>query len=322
MFKIMNLSTYDFDLAKFDHNKQKIQSFLKQNKMDGIELLYPIGWKEEIISKEMIKGVHLKYYPTWLDFWTNDQEGLLRQFESMDLVKKYYGDIKREVMVNHYKKEIEMINEMGAEYAVFHVAHVEVEHTYNYDFTYSDKEVIDAAAELLNEVFKDLDTNVTLLFENMWWPGFHMLDKNMAYRLLEKVDYKNKGFLLDTAHLMNTNLDLKNEKEGVKYIIDTINELGELKSLIKGMHLNCSLSGEYVKKQIQKHDSKNFNLGPISNEVFMHIFNIDGHKPFTDPIAKKLIDTIGPEYLVYELITNSLIDLQKYIEIQDRAVFG
>ncbi|WP_129596691.1 TIM barrel protein [Anaerophilus nitritogenes] len=322
MFKIINLSTYNFDLERFDHNRQKIKKFLKNNRMDGIELLYPIGWKEDILSKDMIKGVHLKYYPTWLNFWKSDQEGLLRQFKRMDLIEKYYGGTKREVMVNHYKKEIDMINKIGAEYAVFHVAHVEVEHTYNYNFTYSDIEVIDAAAELLNEVFRSLDTNVTLLFENMWWPGFHMLDKNMAYRLLEKVDYKNKGFMLDTAHLMNTNLDLKDEKEGVEYIIDTINKLGELKNLIKGIHLNCSLSGEYVKEQIQKHNSKNFHLGPISDEVFMHIFNIDHHKPFTDSIVKKLIDTISPEYLVYELITNSLIDLEKYIEIQDQAVFG
>ncbi|MDO7206222.1 hypothetical protein Q5M85_21135 [Paraclostridium bifermentans] len=44
--------------------------------------------------------------------------------------------------------------------------------------TYTDKDVIDASIELVNEIFKDLDTEVTILFENLWWPGLRMVDKN------------------------------------------------------------------------------------------------------------------------------------------------
>lgn len=321
MLKLMNLSTYNYDLERFNCDSQQITSFLEKHKMDGVELLNPIMWEESIIPKKIVKGVHLKYYPTWLDFWNGNKNALLEQFKSMDVVEKYYEGISREVMIQHYRKEIEMATKIGAEYVVFHVAHVEVEHTYDYNFTYADYEIIDAGIDLINEIFKNLKTNVRILFENVWWPGFTMLDKNIAFRLLDKVQYPNKGFMLDTAHLMNTNLYLKDEKQGVEYIINTINGLGELKSLIKGIHLNCSLSGEYVRSEINKKklDEKEFTLNPMSEETFMHVFRIDSHKPFTDNSAKRLVEVISPEYLVYEFVAGSIGQLEEYIETQDRA---
>lgn len=321
MLKLMNFSTYDYDLERFDCNPEKINAFLKKHNMNGVELLNPVSWKENTIPKKLVKGVHLKYYPTWLDFWNDNKKAVLEQFKNWDSVEKYYGGIHRDIMIQHYKKEIEMATKIGAEYMVFHVAHVQTEHVYNYEFTYSDYEVTDAAINLLNEVFKNLDTNIKLLFENVWWPGFTMLDKNIAYRLLDKVQYENKGFMLDTAHLINTNLCIKNQKEAVKYIINTINNFGELKSLIKGIHLNFSLSGEYVMNQInkKKQDKKEFRLNPMSEEIYMHVFRIDSHKPFTDNSVKNIVDLIKPEYLVYELIANSIEQLEEYIEIQDKV---
>ncbi len=321
MLKLINFSTYNYDLEKFHYDSQNITRFLERHTMDGIELLNPIAWKKDILPSKIVKGIHLKYYPTWLDFWNNNKVAMLKQFKSMDVVEKYYGGIQRKIIIEHYRKEIEMASKIGAEYVVFHVAHVEVEHTYDYNFTYSDYEIIDAAAEVINEVFEKLDTNIKLLFENVWWPGFTMLDKSMAVRLLDKVKYANKGFMLDTSHLMNTNLYLKDEKQGIEYIINTINNLGELKSLIKGIHLNCSLSGEYVREQINNRKTKEFTLNPMSEEVFMHVFNIDRHKPFTDNSVKKIIELINPKYLVYELIASSLTELEEYIEVQDKAVF-
>lgn len=320
MLKLINLSTYNFDLERFNYDSEKITNFLEKNHMDGIELLNPIGWKEEIIPKKIVKGAHLRNYPTWLHFWNNDKDSLLKEFKSMELVEKYYGGSDRKAIIEYYKKEIEMASRIGLKYVVFHVSHVEVEHIYKYNFTYSDEEVIDAAAELINEVFRDIDTDVELLFENLWWPGLTMLSKDMALRLLDKVEYQNKGFMLDTGHLMNTNVYLKNEKQGIEYIIDTIDNLGELRKYIKGIHLHCSLSGEYVMEQINNNKAKEITFSPISEEVFMHVFNIDNHKPFTDSSAKNIIEFIKPKYLVYELISNSIIELEEYIKIQNKAI--
>lgn len=321
MIKLMNLSTYDYDLKRFNFKSDQIRKFLGKHNMDGVELLNPIMWEEKILPKGIVKGVHLKYYPTWLDFWKNNKNELLRQFKTEDIINQYYSGNSREVMIQHYRKEIETAAKIGVKYMVFHVAHVEVEHAYDYNFTYSDGDIVDAAIDLINQAFEGIDTDIELLFENMWWPGFTMLDKNIALRLLNEVEYKNKGFMLDISHLMNTNLYLKDEKEAVQYIINTVNELGDLKNLVKGIHLNSSLSGEYVRSQIMRKENENkeFDLNPLSEEIFMHVFKIDCHKPFKDKNIQKVIELINPKYLIYELVADSIEQLEEYIEIQDMA---
>lgn len=315
----MNLSTYEYDLKRFNSDRQQITSFLEKHNMDGVELLNPIMWGENFLPKKIVKGIHLKYYPVCLDFFKNNRSELLRQFENVDTIEKIYGGTNREAIIEHYKNEINIANKIGAEYVVFHVSHVQLEHVFNYNFTYSDCEIIDAVAELVNEVFKDLNTDIKLLFENLWWPGLTLQDKDMAARLLDKVKYSNKGFMLDTAHLMNTNVHLEDEREAVRYILKTINNLGELKTFIKGVHLNCSLSGKYVIEEMnKKRDTENeITFNEIIENVFMHISNVDRHKPFTDKCVKELIEYIKPEYLVYEFITSSLGQLEEYIETQD-----
>lgn len=279
-------------------------------------------WEESIIPKKSVKGVHLKYYPAWLDFWNGDREALLTQFETMDDVEMYYGGIHKESIIQSYKKEIQAADKIGAEYVIFHVSHVQLEHVFNYKFTYSDCEIIDAAAELINDIFKDLNTNVKLLFENLWWPGLTMIHKDMAFRMLEKVNYWNKGFMLDTGHLMNTNYYIENETQAVEYVLNTINNLGELKSFIKGIHLNCSLSGKYVIEQINKNNNieSMLNSEKMYGNAFSHVINIDQHKPFTDKSVSKIIEFIKPEYIVYEFITSSLVELEQFIKIQDEAL--
>ncbi|MBU3143216.1 TIM barrel protein [Clostridium sp. CF012] len=320
MLKLINLSTYQCDMDRFHCHSSEITNFLGKHNIDGVELLNPLIWDENIVPRSIVRGVHLKYYPTWLDFWNNNESELLRQFGSMEKVKNYYGGTTRECIIDHYRNEIQQADKIGAEYVVFHVAHVQVEHSYTYDFTYTDEEIIDAAAELINEVFKCLNTNIKLLFENLWIPGLTMLSKDMLLRLLEAVQYSNSGFMLDTGHLMNTNFDLNNEKEGIRYILDTVSNLGELKKFIKGIHLNCSLSGKYVKEQIQANQKCKLPINEMKKNVLFHIMKIDMHKPFSDIDVKKLIDFINPEYVIYEFITNSFVELDEYITIQNKAL--
>lgn len=62
--------------------------------------------------------------------------------------------------------------------------------------------------------------------------------------------------MLDTGHLMNTNPELQTEQDGIEYILKTVKALGEDRKLIRGLHLNCSLSGDYVKTFERVFDSK------------------------------------------------------------------
>lgn len=323
MLKLVNLSTYKYDLERFNCDYKKISNFLDKHNLDGIELLNPLMWDESFIPKAIIKGIHLKYYPIWLDFWNDNKEELIAQFENMDNVEVYYGGKDRNCIIDQYKKEIKLATELGAEYVVFHVGHVQLKHVYNYEFTYTDSQIIDATVELVNEIFRDLDTNILLLFENVWWPGLTMRDKNIVSRLIEEIDYENKGFMLDTAHLMNSNLNLESEKEGIEFVLDTIEDLGDLKNYIKGIHLSCSLSKDYVLKEIEnsKKLESEMSYGEMNIDAYRHVINIDEHKPFTEKSIKKLINFINPEYLVYEFITYSLEQLEIYIETQDNSCF-
>lgn len=307
-------------MDRFHDNSWEITNLLEKHNMDGVELLNSLMWDENIIPSSIVRGVHLKYYPTWLDFWNNKESELLRQFGSHEEIKNYYGAATRQCIIDNYRKEIQQADKIGAEYVVFHVAHVQVEHAYTYDFTYTDVEIIDATSELINEVFKGLNTNIKLLFENLWLPGLTFLNKDMLLRLLKKVNYSNKGFMLDTAHLMNTNFALTNEKEGIQYILDTVTNLGELKKFIKGIHLNCSVSGEYVKEQIQANRKCKLPFNEMNENVLFHIMKIDMHKPFSDTHVKRIIDFIDPEYVIYEFITRSLEELEEYITIQNKAL--
>lgn len=320
MLKIINLSTYRFDMDRYENNSENINKFLKNHKVDAIELLAPLGYQEELISKDIIKGVHLKHYPMWLDFWNGNKEGLLEDFNSVEDVINFYGGNSKKDIIDHYKKEIKAAESLNAEYAVFHVSHVKLNHCYSYDFTYTDKNVIDSTIELVNEIFKDLDTNINILFENLWWPGLRMVDCELVKYFIENIEYENKGFMLDTGHLLNTNLNINTEEEGIDFLIDTVNNLGELKEYIKGIHLSKSISSKYVKEQISKFSNTSKKIDVFNEEVYFHVAKIDEHKPFTNKKIKELLNIINPKYLVYEFITTSLDELSEYINIQDEAL--
>lgn len=321
MLKLINFSTYESDTERFNNCHNKMLDFLQKYNLDGFEIIQYRKWEESIIPQNMIKGLHMRYYPIWLDFWNSNEKQLIRQFGTINKIKEYYGGTSRQVIINCFKNELLFAKAMKAEYVVFHVSHVELEDTFTYNFKYTDEEVINATIEIINEVFTD-DINIKLLFENLWWPGLTLLDNNITNKLLNEVKYKNKGIMLDTAHLINTNYNLKNEKEAINYILEKIENLGELKQYIKGIHLNFSLSGQYVSKKIK--DSRkgilNLNIENMYPLVYEHISNIDWHKPFTECAVSKIIDAIKPEYVVYEFITRSLEELEEFIQIQDRSI--
>lgn len=322
MHKLINMSSYDYDSQRFDYNKDKLIGFINKYNFDGVELLNPTEINEKVMPREYVKGVHLRYYPEWLDFWREDREALLKKFESMENIKSYYGGTSRYDIINHLRREILFAEEIGAKYCVFHVSHAEMRHVFNYKFTYDDREVIDASIELINEVFREIDTNITLLLENLWWPGLRIIKRDMAERLIGGIEYKNIGFMLDTGHLMNTNTELCDEKQGIEYVLKSIEAIGEMKGLIKGIHLSLSLSGEYVRKNVLNREYKDseLTLDKMNQNIYDHITGIDMHLPFRDREVKKIVEAAKPDYLVYEFVTNTLKELEKNIELQDSAL--
>ena len=322
MLKLMNFSNHSSDLERFLGDSNKIKEFLDEHDLQGLEIIQTSPWKPESVSPSLIHGLHMRFWPIWLDFWKNDKDELVRQFDDLGSYRQYYGGETWDCILEYYHNEIKTACDMGVKYIVFHASHVQLEHCYNYKFTYNDEEIVDAFIEMINKLFKDISADFDLLFENQWWPGLTLLDKKIASKFMERINYPKKGFMLDIGHMMNTNTELKTEAEGVEYILKVLQNLEELSSSIKGIHLNSSVSGKYVKKKIE--DWGGFNNSERFFDrylkVFEHIARIDRHVPFSNPSIKRVIDYINPQYLVYEFITNSYEELEQFVTAQNRVL--
>lgn len=322
MLKLINFSTHESDLDRFSRDHSMISQFLKKHEMDGLELIQHSPWDEDVIPSSMIQGLHMRFWPMWLDFWRNDESKLMKIFGEKSVCSHYYGGESREATVEQYRKELEVANKLDVKYVVFHVSHVLLEDCYTYSFNYTDNEIVEAFIEMMNEVLEGFQPNFDILFENLWWPGLTMLDPKIARRLMEEIDYPNKGFMLDIGHLMNTNKGLNKEEEATDYILQVLKGLEDMAIHIKGIHLNSSLSGEYVKKKIKSYkgcDGQG-NFFERYIEAFSHIAQIDRHIPFCHSSIKKVVDYVNPQYLVYEFIARSLNELDEYIKEQNRAL--
>lgn len=298
-------------------------SFLKKHGMDGFELIQYDPWDPSQIPSKLIKGLHMRFWASWLDFWRMDVPELEKQFGNMDRCREYYGGPTAEAMVDYYREELHTALKMGVEYVVFHVSHVRPIEGYTYRFSSTDEEVAEAFIQLLNKALEGFEGNFDILFENQWWPGLTLTDKRIPKKLMKGIQYPHKGFVLDISHMMNTNLDLKSEEEASRYILSRLDSLEEIAAHIKGIHLNSSLSGEYVKNAIRivNNGGNSKDKESIWEEaLYHHISKIDSHTPFTHPSIKRVIDRVNPKYLVYELLAPSLPALEEYIEEQNRVL--
>jgi sugar phosphate isomerase/epimerase len=111
---------------------------------------------------------------------------------------------------------------------------------------------LEATAELFSCAADIIPHDVPVLFENLWWPGLTLTDRRETEAFFRLIDRDSAGIMLDTGHLMNTNTALRSEEEAADYILRTVDRLGDLASRIRGMHLQCSLSGDYVTHSLRR----------------------------------------------------------------------
>lgn len=290
----------------------KANGFLKDNNLDGFELyVYGTEGYQTDYSTQTV-GTHLKFWPYWMDFWHRDKESLLHNLGNKQAIDDYYlGAKTRDEWLNVICKNIQASLLVKPEYLVWHVAHCDFDEIYKFQYKYSDAEVIDNTIEIVNAISNAIPDDVTLLFENLWWPGLKLTDPKMVDRLFCGINKSNVGIMLDTGHLMNTNVNLTNEVEGVDYICKTVEELGMYKNYIYGTHLSCSLSGTYRK---EKPWVGNIERTPAF--TMHHIAQIDQHRHFRKARLDKMIELIKPRYVVHELFYDTLEELSGYLKIQ------
>lgn len=282
---------------------------------DGLELLHCAGGEEDFFPPESVVGIHLRFFSEWLDLWRGDMEALQAEYDTLKQAKEVFGGLDRSCILNPLREDLERAKRLKAEYVVFHISDVRDSELFTCTFSHSDEEVIDASAELINELLDGTDYTFYFLMENLWWPGLTMTRPEMTRRLLDQIHYPKKGIMLDTGHLMHTNLELRTEEEAVAYILEKVREHGELASDIRGIHLNQSLTGDYVKKLLEKKDEMPKTYRERLGACYEHVFRIDRHLPFTTPKVQEIIREIQPEYLTYELITSSRREHERKLQM-------
>ena len=119
---------------------------------------------------------------------------------------------------------------------------------------------------------------------------------------------------------MHTNLELSTEEEAIDYVLEQIGKHGKLVSYIRGMHLNQSLTGSYVKEFLSRKDEMPASCKERDAVCYEHVFRIDPHLPFTSPRALELVEAVRPEYLTYEFISKSREELEEKIRRQNRTL--
>ncbi|GAA0204889.1 TIM barrel protein [Selenomonas dianae] len=319
MLELTNLSNADCDVENLLQNRaDTLPTILRVHELDGIEFMLCAPWDSAMYPLAYIKGVHLLFWPTWLDFWRGDRTALIEEFGSEENVRAYYGSLDVADWVERWKENLRRAAECRPQYLVLHVAHNRTSEMYTRAFAATDEDVIRATIELVNEIVCEIPEGCKLLFENLWWPGLTFCQPRLAAMLLEEVNYSAVGFMLDTGHLMNTNFDLRSEADGAAYVTKIYRNLGAVGKYVYGLHLHQSLSGSYVREMMRCHAGA---CDPLDWQAAMdYVMRVDRHEPFRTEAARRILDAVQPDYLVHEFLQRSRTDWEQKIRTQKRAL--
>ena len=319
MLTLTNLSNADCDVENLLQNSSDtLAEILHTHMLDGLEFMLCAPWDRTMFPADYIKGVHLLFWPTWVDFWRGDRAALMEEFGSEENIRAYYGSSDISDWIAAWKENLRQAAECQPQYLVLHVAHNRTSEMYTRAFAATDEDVIRATIELVNEIACEIPQGCKLLFENLWWPGLTFCQPHLAAMLLEQVDYPDTGFMLDTGHLMNTNLALRSEADGAAYVMKIYRDLGAVGKYVYGLHLHQSLSGSYVREMMRRNAGA---CDPLDWRTAMdYVMCVDRHEPFRTEAARRILDAVQPAYLVHEFLQRSRTDWERKIRTQQHAL--
>lgn len=316
MLETVSVPIYQESMGEYG-SPEGLQAACRAMGIGGIEAVWGGDSAIDALPGGFAAGYHLTFYPDWLDFWLGDEKALLRKFGSREAYAAFYGGPGRETLLDLYRADLARAERLGAKYVVFHVSDVSIEEGYTYAWEHSHRAVLDASIEVLNILFWERRYPFALLVENQWWPGFTFTSPEETACLLRGITYPDKGIMLDTGHLMNTNTALETEAEGVAYLHKMLDKHGALSRFIRGMHLHQSLSGAYVRA----------NTGRLPEGLptdylarfggsYGHILQIDRHRPWTEPSIAGVISRIAPDFLTHELSCKNKVEREEAVARQ------
>lgn len=322
----MNFSIYEGMLSRYKDSADIRQSYESRG-LNGLEVIRAGESDRGMILSDMVNGVHLYFHIFWMDWWKGDYQRLDEEFDSRKQWIEYFGGTDRESYLNSLREDLIYAEKVGAKYVVFHVSEVTLRESYTYQYRYTDEEVIDASLEVINTLLSERKYSFDFLVENLWWSGLTMKSIRLTRRLIEGIHTKRKGIMLDTGHYMNTTTKLKTPEDAVVYLnkmIDKYEKAGMLK-WFKGMHLQMSLSGEYVKRQRREWKEKPMDFDKIPfydlfKLAYEHACKIDLHQPFIGVGVKEFVERVNPHYITLEYQQNSREEYEHFVDMQSRLL--
>nr|WP_239559238.1 TIM barrel protein [Sporohalobacter salinus] len=246
--------------------------------------------------------MHLSYYLNWLPSTSNKNDKL-----NLDEI------------ITDYKEELSLAEQLDVDYVVFHASSLKPENIFTENFAKSNSIILSEVAEVINKVMDGLEVEFKLLFENLWWGGLTFLDRSEALEFIRQVAYENVGFLVDTGHLMNTNVELSTEVEALCYLKNVLMDFKDIADLFYGVHLHKSHSGSYRQKNhaVLHNEFKSTNRYEEKTEIVGEfISNIDQHLPFSHVSPRGILELIEPKYLTHEFTCYKKERFIEFLEIQ------
>lgn len=308
MHELINFSLHPGDIGHFDNDWSAVAAYVQEQGVAGLELL--IGDAPPpaaAIPPGLVVGVHLPYWISWLLAWQGHAPPL--SDDDAWLAERLYGGQRAADLVARLRQHWLHAALLRPAYMVFHVCHVEMAHAFTRAYPYTAAEVCAAAADLLNATaatFPDREPPVRVLLENLWWPGLTFTDLVEVHAFVERLQFTNWAFVLDTGHLMSTNPALSTEEQGIDYVLATLAQLPtDLRSRIAAIHLNASLSGAYQQQALQRGLPDEFaQMSPVAQYALAreHVAQIDLHQPFTSPRCAEIIAAVQPQFVTHEFI--------------------
>ena len=117
---------------------------------------------------------------------------LKQQFRNIRERNKYFKDaMSCDEWLSVIRRNIGAALAQSPEYLVWHVAEANNEEAFTFEFNYSDREVLTAAADVFNAVCDEIPAHVPVLFENLWWPGLRLTDVRNVKYFFERLHHKN-----------------------------------------------------------------------------------------------------------------------------------
>lgn len=330
-----------------------LEDLIDKYDLDGFEIITCGEDDSNIMKQEDIIGYHMSFYSYWIDMWEFNPSRLLKEYGDPKTAVEFYGidytefskifsksnwsnleNIKnaetyiRHHIIQNYKDNLIEAKSLGAEYIVFHISNVSIMETFSYQRENTNERIIRASADIINQ-FMEGEKEMILLMENLWWDGLDFLSPKDTVLLYNLVKCPNKGFMLDTGHLLNTNLELRTPNEAIDYINDIISShkpYMDIVSAIKGIHLHQSLTGEYVQKSFNEipkdcnhyeKDIDGIDFYSKFSKIYGHVLQVDTHMPMCFDGTLELIKELDPKYLVLELTKQTKEELIPLLDKQN-----